>query len=98
MKLNSIIILMTILIILAIGAVEAFLIFGGDNVISFDTNASGNDTVNDTNITNQTTTPINNNGNNNSSSTNSTNSGPAPEPNEEPAPPDESNNQNDNET
>jgi len=80
MNLNKTIILMTILIICVIGVVQAFLIIGGDNVVTIDTNSSDNNIINDTNITNQTTTP--NTGNNSSTI-------PDPEPNEEPEPPEE---------
>ncbi|MDR2966469.1 MAG: hypothetical protein LBU74_00775 [Methanobacteriaceae archaeon] len=80
MNMNKTIILLTILIICMIGAVEAFLIFGGGEVIKLDTNSSVNNTTNDTNITDSGNTD--NSGNNNPST-------PDPEPNVEPEPPEE---------
>ena len=87
MNLNKVIILLTVLIILGIGAVGAFSIFNGE-VITFDINSSVNDTVDDINITNQSTTPIIS-GNNSSSNSSEPQVKPEPEPdrNDEPEPP-----------
>jgi flagellar basal body-associated protein FliL len=83
MNLNNAIILVTILIVCAIGGVGAFFILSGD-VVTIDINSSVGNETNETNITDQTNTPTITG--NNSSSNSST---PEQEINEEPPPPEE---------
>jgi len=78
MKINSTIILVTIVLICAIGAVEAFLIINGNEVVKIDDTQAT--VVNDTNINTNTSTTDGN-------SSNTTTTVPDPVPNTEPEPP-----------